>query len=70
MTNEQIEELMREISSTPLLTKEEELELLEKIQAKGVDCDEMRKMEKGEHAVCGKLSDSMSESGSRVGGID
>ena len=47
MTNEQIEELMREISSTPLLTMEEELELLEKIQAKGADCDEMQKLEKG-----------------------
>ena len=47
MTNEQIEELMREISSTPLLTLEEELELLEKIQAKGADCDEMQKLEKG-----------------------
>ena len=46
MTNEQIEELMREISSTPLLTMEEELELLEKIQAKDADCDEMRKLEK------------------------
>ena len=41
MTNEQIEELMREICSTPLLTMEEELELLENIQAKGADCDEM-----------------------------
>lgn len=46
MTNEQIEELMREICSIPLLTQEEELELLEKIQAKGADCDEMRKLEK------------------------
>lgn len=46
MTNEQIEELMREISSTPLLTMEEELELLEKIQAKGADCDEMQKLGK------------------------
>ena len=46
MTNEQIEELMREICSIPLLTQEEELELLEKIQAKGADCDEMQKLEK------------------------
>ena len=46
MTNEQIEELMREICSIPLLTQEEELELLEKIQAKDADCDEMRKLEK------------------------
>ena len=46
MTNEQIEELMREISSTPLLTMEEELELLEKIQAKGADCYEMQKLGK------------------------
>ena len=46
MTNEQIEELMREICSTPLLTPEEESELLEKIQAKDADCDEMRKLEK------------------------
>ena len=35
MTTEQIEELMREICSAPLLSKDEELELLEKIQAKG-----------------------------------
>ena len=46
MTSEQIEELMREICSTPLLTPEEESELLEKIQAKDADCDEMRKLEK------------------------
>ena len=46
MTSEQIEELMREICSIPLLTQEEELELLEKIQAKGADCDEMQKLEK------------------------
>ena len=46
MTNEQIEELMRVICSTPLLTPEEESELLEKIQAKDADCDEMRKLEK------------------------
>ena len=42
MTNEQIEELMREICSTPLLTPEEESELLEKIQAKDADSEEMR----------------------------
>ncbi len=46
MTSEQTEELMREISSTPLLTLEEELKLLEKIQAKGADCDEMRNLGK------------------------
>ena len=46
MTNEQIEELMREICSTPLLTPEEESELLEKIQAKDADCDEMQNLEK------------------------
>ena len=46
MTSEQIEELMREICSIPLLTQEEELELLEKIQAKGADCDEMQMLEK------------------------
>ena len=46
MTNEQIEDLLKGICSTPLLTLEEELELVEKIQAKGTYCDEMRKLEK------------------------
>ena len=46
MTNEQIEELLLEIGRTPLLTLEEELELLETIQDKGTDCDEIRKLEK------------------------
>ena len=46
MTNEQINELLLEIGRTPLLSQEEELELVEKIQAKGADCDEMRKLEK------------------------
>ena len=46
MTNEQIEELLLEIHRTPLLSMEEELELLEKIQAKGADCDEMQKLGK------------------------
>ena len=46
MTNEQIEELLLEIHRTPLLSMEEELELLEKIQAKGADCYEMQKLVK------------------------
>ena len=46
MTNEQIEELLLEIHRTPLLSMEEELELLEKIQAKGADCYEMQKLGK------------------------
>ena len=46
MTNEQINELLLEIHRTPLLSMEEELELLEKIQAKGADCYEMQKLGK------------------------
>lgn len=46
MTNEQINELLLEIHRTPLLSMEEELELLEKIQAKGTDCYEMQKLGK------------------------
>ena len=46
MTNEQIEELMREICRTPLMTYEEELELLKAVQEKGTDSEEMRKLEK------------------------
>ena len=44
MTNEQIEELLLEIHRTPLLSMEEELELLEKIQAEGADCEEFEKL--------------------------
>ena len=44
MTNEQIEELLLEIHRTPLLSMEEELELLEKIQAEGADCEELEKL--------------------------
>lgn len=46
MTNEQINELLLEIGRTPLLSQEEELELVEKIQAKGADCYEMQKLGK------------------------
>ena len=46
MTNEQIDELLAEIGRAPLLTREEELALLNAVKAKGRDCDEMKQLEK------------------------
>ena len=46
MTNKQIDEFLAEIGRMPLLTHEEELVLLKAVQKKGVDCDEMKLLEK------------------------
>lgn len=46
MTNEQIDELLAEIGRAPLLTREEELALLNAVKVKGRDCDEMKQLEK------------------------
>ena len=45
MTNEQIDELLAEIGRTPLMTTDEECELLKAVKEKGTDCDEMRRLE-------------------------
>ena len=45
MTNEQIDELLAEIGRTPLMTCEEERELLQSVKEKGTDCDEMKRLE-------------------------
>lgn len=45
MTNEQIDELLAEIGRTPLMTANEELELLKAVKEKGADCDEMKRLE-------------------------
>ena len=45
MTNEQIDELLAEIGRTPLMTADEERELLKAFKEKGVDSDEMKRLE-------------------------
>ena len=41
-----IDELLTESGHTPLLDAEKEMALIRVIQAKGTDCDEMKKLEK------------------------
>ena len=44
MYNKELEEYLIEIFKTPLLSKEEEIELSKAIQQKGADCDELKKL--------------------------
>ena len=46
MTNKQLDVFLAEIGHMPLLTHEEELVLLKAVQENGVDCDEMKLLEK------------------------
>ncbi len=46
MTNEQLDEFLAEIGRMPLLTHEDELVLLKAVQENGVDCKEMKLLEK------------------------
>lgn len=41
-----LDEYLQEIGRTELLTIDEELELVKAVQAKGIDCDEMKRLEK------------------------
>ena len=41
-----LEDYLQEIGRAELLTIDEELELVKAVQAKGVDCDEMKRLEK------------------------
>ena len=44
MDNKDLEKYLIEISKTPLLSIEEEIELAKAVQQKGADCDEMKKL--------------------------
>jgi len=44
MKIENIDKFLQEIGRAPLLTKEEELALVEAVQEKGQDCDEMEQL--------------------------
>lgn len=46
MTNEQIDDLLIEICRAPFLTRDKELALLKAVKEKGIDCDEMKQLEK------------------------
>ena len=46
MDNKDLEKYLIEISKTPLLSIEEEIELAKAVQQKGADCDEMKKLVK------------------------
>ena len=45
MTNEQIDALLADICRAPLLTPAEERALLNSVKEKGLDCDEMKRLE-------------------------
>ena len=45
MTNEQMDELLAEISRAQLITCEEERLLLKAVKEKGADCDEVKQLE-------------------------
>ena len=46
MTNEQIDDLLIEICRAPFLARDEELALLKAVKEQGIDCDEMKQLEK------------------------
>ena len=48
MKERNFEEYLQEISRAELLTIDEEHELVKAVQAKGVDCDEMKRLEKAD----------------------
>ena len=46
MKERNLDEYLQEIGRANLLTIDEELELIKAVQAKGVDCEEMKRLEK------------------------
>ena len=46
MNEKNLDEYLQEIGRAELLTIDEELELVKAVQAKGMDCDEMKRLEK------------------------
>lgn len=48
MKERNLDEYLEEIRRAELLTIDEELELVKAVQLKGIDCDEMKRLEKAE----------------------